>query len=131
MKFLVSAYTDHQHRKSQLLLCCQCLTLNHAVHVKLGLVHLVSTLILIVVARSSSRSRTKGYKYLLSSIQAHSAPAISTANMVTAERLRVINNLAHLYLDDAENALALAHSVINRRKRRRRKILVFHLSFQV
>ena len=38
MKCLVSAYTDHQHRKSQLLLCCQSLTLNHAVHVKLGLV---------------------------------------------------------------------------------------------
>ena len=37
MKFLVSAYTDHQHRKTQLLLCCKSLTLNHAVHVKLGL----------------------------------------------------------------------------------------------
>ena len=37
MKFLVSAYTDHQHRKAQLLLCCQSLTLNHAVLVKLGL----------------------------------------------------------------------------------------------
>ena len=36
-KYLVSAYTDHQHRKPQLLLCCQSLTLNHAVHVKLGL----------------------------------------------------------------------------------------------
>ena len=37
MKFLVSAYTDHQQRKPQLLLCCQSLMLNHAVHVKLGL----------------------------------------------------------------------------------------------
>ena len=38
MKFLVSAYTDHQHRKPQLLLCCQSMTLINVVHVKLGLV---------------------------------------------------------------------------------------------
>ena len=37
MEFLVSAYTDHQHRKPQILLCCQSLTLNQAIHVKLGL----------------------------------------------------------------------------------------------
>ena len=42
--------------------------------------------------------------------------------MVAAERLRVINNLAHLYLDGADNDLALAHFVINRRKKRRRKM---------
>ena len=33
--------------------------------------------------------------------------------MVDAERLKVINNLPHLYLDGAENDLALAHFVIN------------------
>ena len=37
MKLLVLAYTDDHHRKPQLLLCCPALTLNHAVHVKLGL----------------------------------------------------------------------------------------------
>ena len=40
IKMLVSSYTDH-HRKPQLLLCCPSLTLNHAVHVKLGLVKTV------------------------------------------------------------------------------------------
>ena len=41
MKLLVSAYTDRQHRKPQLLLYCQSLTLNYAVHVKLWLVHVL------------------------------------------------------------------------------------------
>ena len=35
MTFLV--YTENQHRKLQLLLCYPALTLNYAVHVKLGL----------------------------------------------------------------------------------------------
>ena len=37
MKFLVSGYTDHQHRKTQILICCPSLTLNRAVDVKVGL----------------------------------------------------------------------------------------------
>ena len=37
MKLLVSVYTDHQHKKPQLLLCCPSLTLSHVVHVKIGL----------------------------------------------------------------------------------------------
>ena len=36
MKLMVSAYTDHQHRKPQLFLCCPVLTLNQVVHVKLA-----------------------------------------------------------------------------------------------
>ena len=55
-------------------------------------------------------------------MQAHSVPAISTDNMVAAERLGVSNNLVHLYLDGAENDLALVYFVINRRKRKQRKM---------
>ena len=36
----------HQHRKPQLLLCCSSLTLNHTVHVKLGLSSPVNDVIL-------------------------------------------------------------------------------------
>ena len=37
MKFMFSAYTNHQHRRPQLLQCCPSLTLNYSVHVRLGL----------------------------------------------------------------------------------------------